>query len=331
VSRTTGSSYPRSERTPVHTVAFLDRASLDATIRTPAFEHVWRDYPTSAAHEVAERLAGATIAVTNKICIRADAIARLPALRMIAVAATGTDIIDIAPCRERGIVVSNIRNYATASLPEHVFALILALKRNLLAYRADVDAGEWQRATTFCLTTHPIGDLAGGTIGVIGLGALGTAVARLALAFGMRVLAFDTAATPGPGIDPASVGEILEQADVVTLHVPLSAQTRHMIGRDELARMKRGAILINTSRGGLVDEAALAEALTSKRIAGAGFDVLTEEPPRGRNPLLALRLPNFILTPHVAWASAQAQQALADQLVDNLEAFAAGAPRNVVT
>jgi glycerate dehydrogenase len=315
----------------VHTVVFLDRASLDATIRTPAFAHVWRDFPTTAADEVAARLADATIAVTNKICIRADAIDRLAALRMIAVAATGTDIIDLAPCRERGIVVSNIRNYATASLPEHVFALILALRRNLLAYRADVEAGEWQRATTFCFTTHPIGDLAGSTIGIVGLGALGKAVARLALAFGMRVLAFDVAATPSPGVELATIDDILAQADVVTLHVPLTAQTRQMIGRDELARMKKSALLINTSRGGLVDEAALAEALTSRRIAGAGFDVLTEEPPRGANPLLALRLPNFILTPHVAWASAQAQQALADQLVDNLEAFAVGAPRNVVT
>ncbi len=315
----------------MHTVVFLDRASLDATIRAPAFAHVWRDYPTTAAHEVAERLAEATIAVTNKICIRAEAIARLPALEMIAVAATGTDIVDLGPCSERGIVVSNIRNYATASLPEHVFALILALRRNLLAYRSDVEAGEWQRATTFCFTTHPIGDLGGGTIGIIGLGALGKAVARLALAFGMRVLAFDPVAAPSPGVELVSVDDILVQADVVTLHVPLTAQTRHMIGRDELARMKPSAILINTSRGGLVDESALAEALTTERIAGAGFDVLTEEPPRGPNPLLELRLPNFILTPHVAWASAQAQQALADQLVDNLEAFAVGAPRNVVT
>jgi glycerate dehydrogenase len=315
----------------MHTVVFLDRESLDATIRTPAFPHVWRDHSTTAPDEVAARLADATIAVTNKICIRAEAIAKLPSLEMIAVAATGTDIIDVDCCRQRGIAVSNIRNYATASLPEHVFALILALKRNLIAYRADVEAGDWQRATTFCLATHPIGDLAGATIGIVGFGALGRSVARLALAFGMRVLAFDPVVVPTPGVDFASIDEILAQSDVVTLHVPMTPETRHMIGPHELERMKPTAILVNTARGGLVDETALAEALTSRRIAGAGFDVLTEEPPRAPNPLLALRLPNFILTPHVAWASREAQQALADQLVDNLEAFAAGAPRNVVT
>jgi glycerate dehydrogenase len=315
----------------MHTIVFLDRDSLDATIRAPAFAHTWRDYPTSAPDEIVERLADATIAVTNKICIRADQIAKLPSLRMIAVAATGCDIVDVDACVERGIVVSNIRNYATASVPEHVFALVLALRRNLIAYRADVEAAKWQQATAFCLRTHPIGDLAGSTIGIVGFGALGRSVARLALAFGMRVLAFDTVATTSPGVELVPLDDILAQADVVTLHVPLTPDTRNMIGRAELARMKPNAVLINTARGGLVDEAALADALVAGRIAGAGFDVLTEEPPRGANPLLALRLSNFILTPHVAWASAQAQQALADQLVDNLEAFAAGAPRNVVT
>ncbi len=315
----------------MQSIVFLDRDSLDATIRAPAFEHAWRDHATTAAGEVVERLADATIAVTNKICIRADQIAQLPSLRMIAVAATGCDIVDVDACLARGIVVSNIRNYATASVPEHVFALMLALKRNLIAYRADVEAGRWQQATSFCLRTHPIGDLAGSTLGIVGFGALGRSVARLAIAFGMRVVAFDPVAPPSPGVEFMSVEDVLAQADVITLHVPLTNETRNMIGRAELARMKPGAMLINTARGGLVDEAALAEALIAARIGGAGFDVLTEEPPREPNPLLALRLPNFILTPHVAWASRDAQQALADQLVDNIEAFAAGAPRNVVT
>jgi glycerate dehydrogenase len=315
----------------MHTIVFLDRDSLDATIRPPAFDHAWRDHATTSPDQVAERLADATIAVTNKICIRAEHISKLPSLRMIAVAATGCDIVDVDACLERGIVVSNIRNYATASVPEHVFALVLALKRNLLAYRADVEAGKWQRATSFCLRTHPIGDLAGATIGIVGFGALGRSVARIALAFGMRVLAFDPIGAPSAGVEFASLDEILAQSDVVTVHVPLTPQTRNLIGRAELARMKPDSILINTARGGLVDEAALADALTACRIGGAGFDVLTEEPPRDDNPLLALRLPNFILTPHVAWASRDAQQALADQLVDNLEAFVAGTSRNVVT
>ena len=314
-----------------HTIVFVDRASLDATLRPPAFAHVWRDHDATAPGEMVERLAGATIAVTNKAPLRAATLAQLPALRMIAVAATGTDIVDLAACRERGIVVSNIRNYATSSLPEHVFALVLALRRNLVAYRADVEAGLWQQANQFCLLTHRIDDLAGSTLGIVGLGALGRAVAALGAALGMRVLGFDPQADAVPAVTPASVDDIIATADVITLHVPLTPATRNMIGREELERMKPTALLINTARGGLVDEAALAEALVQGRIAGAGFDVLTVEPPDPANPLLRLRLPNFILTPHIAWASAQAMQTLADQLVDNIEAFVAGAPRNVVT
>ncbi len=315
----------------MHTVVFLDRSSLGARMRTPAFAHRWQDYERTAADDVVERLAGATIAVTNKVPLRTRALAQLPQLRMVAVAATGTDIVDLATCRAQGIVVSNIRNYATSSLPEHVFALALALRRNLAAYRDDVEQGLWQRADTFCLLTHPIGDLAGSTLGLIGFGALGKSVAKLGAAFGMRVLAFDPVADSAPSVQMTTVDDILRQSDIVSLHLPLSDATRHMIGRDQLARMRPGALLINTARGGLVDEQALADALLQGRIGGAGFDVLSQEPPGDDNPLLRLRLSNFILTPHVAWASVQAMQALADQLVDNIEAFAAGAPVNVVT
>jgi glycerate dehydrogenase len=314
----------------MHTIVFLDRASLAATLRKPAFAHTWRDLDATPPDQVLERLADATIAVTNKVPLPADVLTRLPALRMIAVAATGTNIVDVATCNARGIVVSNIRNYATSSLPEHVFALILALRRNLIAYRTDVERGLWQEATQFCLLTHPINDLSGSLLGVVGLGALGKAVARLGLAFGMRVQGFDPQPTAEPGVALASIDEILATSDVVTLHLPYTSATRNMIGREQLHRMKPDALLINTARGGLVDEQALADALVAKRIAGAGFDVLTIEPPEADNPLLRLRLPNLILTPHVAWASAQAMQALADQLVDNIEAFAAGTPRNVV-
>ncbi len=315
----------------MHKIVFLDRASLDATLAPPSFAHAWQDFGATSPEDVVERLAGATIAVTNKVALREPVIAALPDLRMIAVAATGTDVVDVAACAARGIVVSNIRNYATSSLPEHVFALVLALRRNLVAFRADVDAGLWQHSTAFCLLTHPIGDLAGSTLGVIGLGALGQSVARLGGAFGMHVLGFDPQAAMPDGVTAASVDDILARADVITLHVPLTPATRNMIGAAELARMKRKALLINTARGGLVDEAALAVALREGTIGGAGIDVLSQEPPASDNSLLALRLPNFILTPHVAWASARAQQALADQLVGNIEAFVAGAPRNVVT
>ncbi|MEO8344804.1 MAG: D-2-hydroxyacid dehydrogenase [Betaproteobacteria bacterium] len=315
----------------MHTVVFLDRSSLGANVRAPGFAHSWRDHDRTAAAEVVNRLAGATIAVSNKVPLREAALAHLPQLRMIAVAATGTDIVDLAACRARGIVVSNIRNYATASLPEHVFALALALRRNLIGYRNDVEHGLWQRADTFCLLTYPIGDLAGSTLGLIGFGALGRSVAKLGLAFGMQVIAYDPMPQAMPEVRMTDVDDILRRSDIVSLHLPLTEETRNLIGREELARMKPGALLINTARGGLVDEHALADALRAGTIGGAGFDVLTMEPPPDDNPLLQLRQSNFILTPHVAWASAQAMQALADQLVDNIEAFVAGAPVNVVT
>ncbi len=302
-------------------IVFLDGGSLKAEIRKPKFAHTWTNFPTTSPDQVAERLGPATIAITNKIPVRADALAKAKSLRLIAVAATGTDIIDLAACRSRNILVQNIRNYANASLPEHVFALILALRRNLFAYRADVESGRWQRAEHFCLLDHPIRDLAGSTLGVVGFGALGKAVAALGLAFDMRVLAFDVQPVGGPGVEAASLEK---------LHVPLSPGTASLIGARELARIQPNCLLINTARGGLVDEQALADALRAGRIGGAGFDVLSVEPPHAGNPLLALRLPNFVLTPHIAWASAQAMQGLADQLIDNLESFVAGTPRNVV-
>ena len=314
----------------MHRIVFLDRSSLVATLKKPSFAHTWVDHPTTTPGEVVERLSGATIAVTNKIPLRKDALAELPELKLIAVAATGTDIVDVADCKARGIVVSNIRNYAVATLPEHVFTLILALRRNLVAYRADVEAGKWQASTAFCLLDHPLHDLSGSTLGVIGLGALGARVAKLGRAFGMRVLGYDPVAPTGEGVTTATVPEILAQSDVVSLHLPLTPTTRNMIGAAELATMKPTALLINTARGGLVDEAALASALKSGKLGGAGFDVLTKEPPDDANPLLRLRLPNFILTPHIAWASAEAMQGLADQLVENIELFVKGTPRHVV-
>ncbi|MDB5755094.1 MAG: glycerate dehydrogenase [Massilia sp.] len=314
----------------MESIVFLDRDSLLATVRPPAFAHQWRDYPATRPGEVAERLAGATIAITNKVPVRAGDIARLPELKMIAVAATGTDNVDLAACRERGIVVSNIRNYSLVAVPEHCFTMILALRRNLRAYCADVDAGRWQKSSTFCLFDHPIGDLAGSKLGIVGYGALGHKVAQLGRAFGMQVFVASRSPVADPEVTMLSLEELLRTCDVVSLHLPLNDQTRNMIGARELATMKRTALLINTARGGLVDEAALAQALKDGVIGGAGFDVLSKEPPVPENPLLGLKLPNFILTPHVAWASAGAMQTLADMLVDNVEAFVAGELVNVV-
>jgi glycerate dehydrogenase len=314
----------------MHNIVFLDRDSLMADVRRPAFEHAWGEYPATSERDVAERLRDATIAITNKVPLRAADIAQLPKLKMIAVAATGTDNVDLAACRERGIVVSNIRHYSVVAVPEHCFTLILALRRNLRAYCADVDAGRWQESDRFCLLDHPIADLAGSRLGIVGYGALGQKVARLGRAFGMEVCVASRSPISDRQATPVSIDELLRTADVVSLHVPLNEQTRNMIGARELATMKRSALLINTARGGLVDEAALAHALSSGAIAGAGFDVLSKEPPAPDNPLLGLRLPNFILTPHVAWASAGAMQTLADMLIENIEAYAAGEPMNVV-
>jgi glycerate dehydrogenase len=316
--------------TAEHRIVFLDRDSLIATVRAPDFPHRWRDYPATAPDDVVERLQGASIAITNKAPLRADAIAQLPDLKMIAVAATGTDNVDLAACRARGIAVANIRDYSVDSVPEHTFALMLAVRRNLRAYAADVDAGQWERSTRFCLLDHPIADLAGSRLGIVGYGALGKRVATIARAFGMQVAVASRSKVADADVTQLPLAELLTTSDVVSLHLPLTEQTRDMIGARELASMKRSAILVNTARGGLVDEAALAEALTNGAIAGAGFDVLSKEPPLPDNPLLALRLPNFVLTPHVAWASAGAMQRLADMLVDNLEAWAAGRPTNLV-
>jgi glycerate dehydrogenase len=313
-----------------HRIVFLERESIRGTFRRPDFPHDYAEYPLTKPEELAPRLRDASIVIVNKVQLRGELLAGLPKLKMIAVAATGTDNVDLAWCREHGVVVSNIRGYAVDTVPEHVIALALALKRNLLAYRRDVQAGRWQQAPMFCFFDHPIGDLHGATLGLFGRGSLGEGVARLAEAFGMRVLwgerKGETKVRPGR----TAFADVLREADVISLHCPLNEQTRGMIGEAELKLMKRDAVLINTARGGLVDEAALARALKEGRIGGAGFDVLSQEPPREGNPLLQIDQPNFILTPHVAWASARAMQTLLDQLTGNIEAFARGEPRNRV-
>lgn len=311
-------------------VVFLERGAIEATVRRPSFAHTWAEHDRVAPAEVAALLREATIAVVNKAPLPEAILPQLGRLRLVAVSATGTDNIDVAACCARGIVVSNIRNYAVHTVPEHAFALILALRRSLVAYRDDVARGLWHKSEQFCLSGHPIRDLHGSTIGIFGEGAIGQGVAQIASGFGMRVLFADHAPPKADGVQFTPVDTVLRESDVITLHLPLTPQTRNLIGARELAAMKPGALLINTARGGLVDEHALADALRKGPIGGAGFDVLSVEPPRGGNPLLELELPNLIVTPHVAWSSREAMQALADQLIDNVEAFVRGAPRNVV-
>ena len=309
-------------------IVLLERDAVGASFRRPAIEHEWIDYPASTSSEVAGKLAGATVAIVNKVKLGAADIAALPQLRMVAIAATGSDNVDLAACRARGIVVSNVRGYAVNTVPEHAMLLILALRRRLFDYVADVRAGRWERSENFCFFDHPIGDLHGATLGIVGRGGLGEGLARLATAFGMRVRFAEHRGAAVVREGYTAFDAVLREADVLSLHCPLNDVTRGLIGEAELAVMKPTAILVNTSRGGLVDETALASALRERRIGGAGFDVLSQEPPRDGNPLLAPDIPNLILTPHVAWASREAMQALADQVIDNIEAFAAGAPRN---
>jgi glycerate dehydrogenase len=312
-------------------VVFLDRASLKATVRKPRCAETYVEHEKTAEGDIIGRLAEATVAIVNKVPMREATLRALPHLKMIAVAATGYDVIDVPYCSEHGIAVANIRNYAVHTVPEHAFAMILALRRNLLAYRRDVEDGVWNKSDQFCFFTHPIGDLHGSTLGIIGEGAIGQATAAIGRAFGMRVLFADHAPPKMPGVTFTPFQDVLRESDVLSLHCPLVPATRNLIGLEQMRKMKRNALLINTARGGLVDESALIRALDEGLIAGAGFDVLTTEPPRNGHPLLDVRRANFILTPHVAWASDGAMQFLADQLIDNIDLWAEGTPQHLVT
>jgi glycerate dehydrogenase len=311
-------------------IVFLERNTFNVPFRTPTFAHEWFEFGETAQDEVVERLAPATIAICNKLPLRAEALSQLPKLRLIAVAATGVDNVDLAYCRSHDIAVCNTRGYAVNSLPEHALMLMLALRRNLIAYRNDVKAGRWHQAKQFCLLDHPIGDLRGATLGIVGFGALGQSMTQLGRAIGMEVLVAEHKNATAVRDGRTGFPEVLRRSDVLSLHCPLTEETRNLIGAGELSQMKPDAILINTARGGLIDDHALIEALKNGRLAGAGIDVLRNEPPSEGNPLLEVDLPNLIVTPHNAWASRQAMQTLADQLIDNLEAFVRGSPQNLV-
>jgi len=315
-------------------IVFLDRGTIGPSVdlRRPAFCHEWIEHDATPRDAVVERLAGARIAVTNKVPIRAQHLKELPHLRMISVAATGYDVIDVAACRERGIVVSNVRGYAVNTVPEHTFALILALRRGLVGYRQDVIDGHWQKAGQFCFFTHPIRDLAGSTLGIIGEGAIGQSVARLGQAFGMRTLFAAHKGVSGLGPLYTPWDEVLETSDVITLHSPLLPATRGMIAMPEFRKMKKRPLLINTARGGLVAEEDLVTAVEEGLIAGAGFDCLTAEPPPRDHPFSRIMgRSNVIITPHVGWASQEAMQGCWSQVIDNIECFEAGRPSNAVT
>ncbi|HET7587748.1 MAG TPA: D-2-hydroxyacid dehydrogenase [Gammaproteobacteria bacterium] len=276
---------------------------------------------------VAARLADADVAMTNKVRFDAASIERLDRVRLICLAATGSDNVDLAAAKRRGIAVANVRGYCTAAIVQHVFALTLHLTQRLEEYRRLIASGAWQRSGRINLLDFPARELVGRTLGIVGYGTLGQAVAAVGGAFGMQVvIAERRGAEPRPG--RATFEDVLAGADILSLHCPLTDATRGLIGKAELARMKPDAILINTARGAVVDTAALAEALAAGRLGGAGIDVLPQEPPGQDEPLLRLDLPNLVITPHVAWAAREARQRAIDEMAANIRAFRAGEGRN---
>jgi glycerate dehydrogenase len=279
--------------------------------------------------EVAARIAGFEVVLANKCRLDRAAIAGNPRLRLIALTATGVDNVDTAAAREAGVAVCNLRDYCTPSVVQHVFAMLLALTHRLADYQALVRAGRWQQANQFSVFDHPIRELEGRVMGIVGYGALGRAVARVAEAFGMQV---QLANRPGgPATDGRhDLDDMLPRLDVLSLHCPLTDATRGLVSVARLARMKPDAVLINTARGALVDTRALAEALRNGRLGGAGIDVLEQEPPPEDHPLLDPAIPNLIVTPHVAWAARESRQRCLDELALNVESFLAGGSRNRV-
>jgi len=318
---------------------FLDFGSLHpADLRLDSMQEELGNvelWPATAPSDYPARAKNAEVLVVNKLRLNTAAMDAAPALKLICLAATGTDNVDITAARKRGIAVSNIREYCTASVVQHVFALILALNQNLFQQRIQVTNGEWQQSTQFCLLDPPFRELRDQTLGLIGLGTLGSSVAGVARAFGMRVIAtrlpWRVIAPPsdaGQMVPRLPLNEVLQQADVLSLHCPLNDDTRHIIDGDALEQMKLDALLINTARGGLVDSAALVSALQNEEIAGAGIDVLPEEPPVQGDPLLDILLPNLIVTPHIAWSAREARQRALDEIVANIIAFRNGEKRN---
>ena len=279
---------------------------------------------------VIERLQGVSVAISNKALLNAQTLAACPELKLILVAATGTNNVDLEAARALGITVANCQGYGTPSVAQHTLGLLLALATRLVDYNKAVADGQWQQAKQFCLLDFPIVELEGKTLGLFGHGELGSAVAKLAEAFGMRVLIGQIPGRPARA-GRLTLDELLPQVDALTFHCPLTEHTRNFIGARELALLKPGAFVVNTARGGMIDEQALADALRSGHLGGAATDVLSVEPPRDGNPLLGADIPRLIITPHSAWGSREARQRIVGQLAQNAEAFFNGTALRVVS
>jgi len=317
------------------TITFLDRESFqqDIHVKKPRFEHEWINFDSTSAEQVLERCSNSEILVTNKVIIDRTTIESCPSIKHIAVTATGFNIVDLDACREHGISVSNIPSYATTTVPEHVLACAITLQRKLLRYRQQVLNGEWQTSSRFCLFDQPLHDLRGATFGVVGFGSLGQATAKLMHSVGMDIVYSSRSEKQCDFAQHVAFDDILSSADIISLHCPLTEETQDLINTNELEKMQDHAILINTARGGIVNERALADAIKAEQIAGAAFDVLCEEPPSDMSsPLFEVAdLDNVILTPHIGWGSQEAMQALSDQVISNIEGFYEGKPINIVS
>lgn len=286
-------------------------------------------YDRSAAGEIVERAGNADVLLVNKVVLSAETLAQLPQVKYIGVMATGFNNIDIEAARKHGITVTNVKAYGPASVAQQTFALLLAIVNRVETHSQSVLSGEWVASPDFCYWKTPLTELAGKTMGLIGLGDIGSQVAKIALAFGMKVIAYRKHPAPAGGIEMVSLDDIFTRSDVISLHCPLTDETREIINRNSIAQMQPGAIILNTGRGPLIHEADLAEALRNGAIAAAGLDVLSVEPPKADNPLLSA--PNCVITPHVAWATFEARKRLLQMVADNLASFQHGDPRNVVS
>jgi glycerate dehydrogenase len=314
---------------------FLDTATMNPEeLDTGALEQSgleWCFHDVTAPEQLGDRITGASVVVTNKVVLDRRVIESADDLRLICVSATGTNNVDLEAAREKGIPVCNVTGYATDSVAQHTLALILGLATRWHRYNADVRAGAWSDSPVFCMMHHPVMELAGKTLGIIGYGTLGRAVSRLGQALGMKVLvcaSLRPGATETPGRTPLST--LLAESDVVSLHCPQTPETERLINAETLAQMKSGALLVNTARGGLVDPAALLSALESGQLAGVALDVLEREPPPADHPLLRAKPENLIITPHNAWVSRECRQRLLDGVAANIRAWEAGRLTNCV-
>ncbi|UNW04661.1 2-hydroxyacid dehydrogenase [Acinetobacter indicus] len=309
---------------------FLDFASLDQDDLqledlNAVFQQQLTLYPTTSPAELLPRVQSAEVIISNKVLLDAATLQQCPQLKLILISATGTNNVDLEQARRQGVVVCNCQGYGTAAVAQHTLMLMLNLATSFVPYHQAVQQGQWQRSSQFCLLDYPIVELAGKTLGIVGYGELGQAVAKLAEAFGMQVKIAALANRP-QSASRVPFTELLPQVDFLSLHCPLTEDTRDLIGPAEFAAMKHSAFLINCARGGIVNEAALAEALQSGQIAGAAMDVLSVEPPKQGNILLDPAIPNLILTPHSAWGSVDARQRIVQQMVENVIAFQQGQP-----